>query len=158
MPPPPPQRSSRPSISPSARPPPQHGDRSVGFYPRELRQRPSRDFRQPVRRPVRQTRDPVRPHPRAPRGSGGGLDNYEGSSICSQGGRHTPVGQSIQAGRRFPYITFLQLLGKLTSVTRVVPLGLLLLPPRRDLLSQLGGRIWHPDPQRLRLWASPLGG
>ncbi|MED6250585.1 hypothetical protein ATANTOWER_031926 [Ataeniobius toweri] len=28
-----------------------------------------------------------------------GLDNYEGSSICSQGGRHTPVGQSIQAGQ-----------------------------------------------------------
>ncbi|MEQ2170668.1 hypothetical protein GOODEAATRI_002672, partial [Goodea atripinnis] len=71
MPPPPPQRSSCPSVSPSARPPPQHGDRSVGFYPREVRQRPSRDFCQPVHRPVRQTQDPGRPHPRAPRDSGG---------------------------------------------------------------------------------------
>ncbi|MEQ2190182.1 hypothetical protein GOODEAATRI_033211 [Goodea atripinnis] len=68
---PPPQRSSRPSVSPSARPPPQHSDRSVRFYPREVRQRPNRDFRQRVRRPVRQTRDPGRPHPSAPRGSGG---------------------------------------------------------------------------------------
>ncbi|XP_043992837.1 uncharacterized protein LOC122842759 [Gambusia affinis] len=32
------------------------------------------------------------------------------------------------------------------------------LPTRRDLLSQLGGQIWHPDPRRLRLWVWPLGG
>ena len=32
------------------------------------------------------------------------------------------------------------------------------LPGRRDLLSQLGGRIWHPDPCRLQLWAWPLQG
>ncbi|MEQ2167630.1 hypothetical protein GOODEAATRI_006044 [Goodea atripinnis] len=45
MPPPHPQRSSRPSLSPSAWPPSQHGDRSGGFYPREVRQRPGKDFR-----------------------------------------------------------------------------------------------------------------
>ena len=32
------------------------------------------------------------------------------------------------------------------------------LPDREDLLSQLGGRIWHPDPRRLQLWAWPLQG
>lgn len=32
------------------------------------------------------------------------------------------------------------------------------LPGRRDLLSQLGGRIWHPNPQRLQLWVWPLDG
>ncbi|XP_037536617.1 uncharacterized protein LOC119413633 [Nematolebias whitei] len=32
------------------------------------------------------------------------------------------------------------------------------LPTRRDLLSQLGGLIWHPNPQRLRLWVWPLQG
>ena len=32
------------------------------------------------------------------------------------------------------------------------------LPDRRDLLSQLGGQIWHPDPSRLQLWAWPLQG
>lgn len=32
------------------------------------------------------------------------------------------------------------------------------LPDRKDLLSQLGGRIWHPNPQRLRLWVWPLEG
>ncbi|XP_014827275.1 PREDICTED: uncharacterized protein LOC106916513 [Poecilia mexicana] len=31
------------------------------------------------------------------------------------------------------------------------------LPTRRDLLSLLGGQIWHPDPQRFRLWVWPLG-
>ncbi len=31
------------------------------------------------------------------------------------------------------------------------------LPVRRDLLSQLDGRIWHPDPARLQLWVWPLG-
>lgn len=30
------------------------------------------------------------------------------------------------------------------------------LPDRPDLLSQLDGRIWHPDPQRLQLWVWPL--
>ncbi|MEQ2191266.1 hypothetical protein XENOCAPTIV_025167, partial [Xenoophorus captivus] len=37
--------------------------------------------------------------------------------------------------RWFPYITFLQLLGKLTSATRVVPLGLLLLRPLQRWLN-----------------------
>ena len=32
------------------------------------------------------------------------------------------------------------------------------LPDRRDLLSQLDGRIWHPDPERLQLWVWPLRG
>lgn len=32
------------------------------------------------------------------------------------------------------------------------------LPDRKDLLSQLGGRIWHPKPQRLKLCVWPLGG
>ncbi|XP_030219303.1 uncharacterized protein LOC115548682 [Gadus morhua] len=32
------------------------------------------------------------------------------------------------------------------------------LPCRKDLLSQLGGQIWHPDPRRLQLWAWPLQG
>ncbi|MEQ2236960.1 hypothetical protein ILYODFUR_017999 [Ilyodon furcidens] len=36
MPPPPPQRLSRPSVSPSAQSPPWHGNRSGGFYPREV--------------------------------------------------------------------------------------------------------------------------
>ncbi|XP_037627453.1 uncharacterized protein LOC119489291 [Sebastes umbrosus] len=30
------------------------------------------------------------------------------------------------------------------------------LPKRQDLLSQLGGRIWHPNPDRLQLWVWPL--
>ncbi|XP_074481579.1 uncharacterized protein LOC141761839 [Sebastes fasciatus] len=30
------------------------------------------------------------------------------------------------------------------------------LPNRQDLLSQLGGRIWHPNPDRLQLWVWPL--
>ena len=32
------------------------------------------------------------------------------------------------------------------------------LPDRRDLLSQLEGRIWHPNPQRLQLCVWPLEG
>ncbi|XP_033987890.1 uncharacterized protein LOC117483621 [Trematomus bernacchii] len=32
------------------------------------------------------------------------------------------------------------------------------LPDRKDLLSQLRGQIWHPDPHRLQLWAWPLRG
>ncbi|XP_033996783.1 uncharacterized protein LOC117491055 [Trematomus bernacchii] len=32
------------------------------------------------------------------------------------------------------------------------------LPDRKDLLSQLRGQIWHPDPHRLQLWAWPLQG
>lgn len=32
------------------------------------------------------------------------------------------------------------------------------LPDRKDLLSQLGGQIWHPDPRRLQLWVWPLQG
>lgn len=28
---------------------------------------------------------------------------------------------------------------------------------RRDLLSQLNGRVWHPDPARLQLWVWPVG-
>lgn len=32
------------------------------------------------------------------------------------------------------------------------------LPDRRDLLSQLGGQIWHPCPHRLKLWVWPLEG
>lgn len=32
------------------------------------------------------------------------------------------------------------------------------LPVRRDLLSQLGGQIWHPDPARMQLWVWPLRG
>lgn len=32
------------------------------------------------------------------------------------------------------------------------------LPDRRDLLSQLGGQIWHPSPHRLQLWVWPLEG
>ncbi|XP_057685683.1 uncharacterized protein LOC130911993 [Corythoichthys intestinalis] len=32
------------------------------------------------------------------------------------------------------------------------------LPERRDLLSQLGGQLWHPDPGRLRLHVWPLRG
>nr|XP_061802709.1 uncharacterized protein LOC133593969 [Nerophis lumbriciformis] len=32
------------------------------------------------------------------------------------------------------------------------------LPERRDLLSQLGGQLWHPDPRRLRLHVWPLRG
>ena len=32
------------------------------------------------------------------------------------------------------------------------------LPRRRDLLSQLGGQIWHPSPERLQLWVWPLRG
>lgn len=32
------------------------------------------------------------------------------------------------------------------------------LPPRKDLLSQLGGRILHPEPRRLQLWVWPLQG
>lgn len=32
------------------------------------------------------------------------------------------------------------------------------LPDRLDLLSQLGGQIWHPNPQRLHLWVWPLRG
>ena len=32
------------------------------------------------------------------------------------------------------------------------------LPVRADLLSQLGGQIWHPDPARLQLWVWPLKG
>ncbi|XP_049321018.1 uncharacterized protein LOC125781314 [Astyanax mexicanus] len=31
------------------------------------------------------------------------------------------------------------------------------LPVRRDLLSQMGGRLWHPCPERLQLWVWPLG-
>ncbi|XP_030293378.1 uncharacterized protein LOC115593839 [Sparus aurata] len=31
------------------------------------------------------------------------------------------------------------------------------LPRRPDLLSQLEGRIWHPNPDRLQLWIWPLG-
>ncbi|CAL8333814.1 unnamed protein product [Boreogadus saida] len=83
------------------------------------------------------------------------------------------------AGRSLLFIQFLQLLGKLAAASAVVPLGLLSLRPlqmwlnslhldakwvnhqggtRRDLLSQLGGQIWHPDPSRLQLWAWPLQG
>ncbi len=29
------------------------------------------------------------------------------------------------------------------------------LPPRKDMLSQMDGAVWHPDPARLQLW--PLG-
>ncbi|KAK5895026.1 hypothetical protein CesoFtcFv8_011655 [Champsocephalus esox] len=32
------------------------------------------------------------------------------------------------------------------------------LPDRKDLLSQLKGQIWHPDPRRLQLWVWPLQG
>lgn len=32
------------------------------------------------------------------------------------------------------------------------------LPRRLDLLSQLGDRLWHPDPTRLQLWVWPLRG
>ena len=32
------------------------------------------------------------------------------------------------------------------------------LPDRKDLLSQLRGQIWHPDPHRLQLWVWPLQG
>ncbi|XP_077395323.1 uncharacterized protein LOC144031774 [Festucalex cinctus] len=32
------------------------------------------------------------------------------------------------------------------------------LPDREDLLSQQGGRVWHPDPRRLRLCVWPLRG
>ncbi|XP_041817854.1 uncharacterized protein LOC121624267 [Chelmon rostratus] len=32
------------------------------------------------------------------------------------------------------------------------------LPDRKDLLSQLGGRVWHPNPRRLQLWVWPLQG
>lgn len=32
------------------------------------------------------------------------------------------------------------------------------LPNRRDLLSQMGGRVFHPDPGRLQLWVWPLQG
>ncbi|XP_072219103.1 uncharacterized protein [Leuresthes tenuis] len=31
------------------------------------------------------------------------------------------------------------------------------LPRRPDLLSQMGGRVWHPNPDRLQLWVWPLG-
>ncbi|XP_013868246.1 extracellular calcium-sensing receptor-like [Austrofundulus limnaeus] len=31
-------------------------------------------------------------------------------------------------------------------------------PPRKDLLSQLGGRLMHPNPRYLRLWVWPLQG
>lgn len=31
------------------------------------------------------------------------------------------------------------------------------LPPRKDLLSQLEGSVWHPDPAHLQLWVWPLG-
>ncbi|CAL8337236.1 unnamed protein product [Boreogadus saida] len=92
-----------------------------------------------------------------------------------------------------PFILCLQLLGKLTAASAVVPLGLLSLRPmqmwlnslhldpkwhrhrkvrvsrqclfslspwrkRKDLLSQLGCQIWHPDRRRLQLWAWPLQG
>lgn len=43
----------------------------------------------------------------------------------------------------------------LHSLCRGTPWPLL---DRKDLLSQLGGRIWHPNPQRLRLWVWPLEG
>ena len=32
------------------------------------------------------------------------------------------------------------------------------LPVRADLLSQLGGQIWHPNPAQLQLWVWPLNG
>ena len=32
------------------------------------------------------------------------------------------------------------------------------LPPRRDLLSQAGGEIYHPHPDRIALWAWPVKG
>lgn len=67
-----PQRSGRPATTPSVQPRPQTGGRPVGSYPHDVRQRPRRDFREPVCRPVRQTRasNPGRPPPRAPRGRG----------------------------------------------------------------------------------------
>ncbi|MEQ2190312.1 hypothetical protein GOODEAATRI_034463 [Goodea atripinnis] len=56
-PPPPPKRLSRPSVSPSARPPPRHVDRFGGFYLQEVQQRPGRDLRQ-LDRPGNPGRDP----------------------------------------------------------------------------------------------------
>ncbi|XP_066512600.1 uncharacterized protein [Hoplias malabaricus] len=40
------------------------------------------------------------------------------------------------------------------SLLRGVPWEL---PARKDLLSQLGGQVWHPQPEFLRLWLWPLG-
>jgi len=53
---------------------------------------------------------------------------------------------------RWPARTWFPLLHRLCSGT---PWRL---PDRMDLLSQLGGQIWHPNPSRLQLWAWPLQG
>ncbi|CAL8387734.1 unnamed protein product [Boreogadus saida] len=66
----------------------------------------------------------------------------------------------FREGRLLRYVEFLRLLGKLMAAATVVPLGLLSLRPlqRKDLLSQLQGKIWHPDPRCLQLWVWPLQG
>lgn len=66
--------------------------------------------------------------------------------ICEEGHRVLLVAPYWPARPWFPL---------LRSLCHDVPWGL---PTRRDLLYQLGGLIWHPNPRRLRLWVWPLGG
>ena len=54
-----------------------------------------------------------------------------------------------------PHWPAMHWLAEIYQLLRVRPWRL---PPRRDLLSQGGGAIFHPHPERLALWAWPLCG
>ena len=68
------------------------------------------------------------------------------------------VFQRVREGRCTVLLVAPRWLGRLwvSDLLRLLPGHSWQLPPRADLLSQVEGQIWHPNPVALYLWVWPL--